>query len=107
MIALSKSITYITDIDYYPITLWCDSQSAKACVEATGGTKLRHMTEILEDYVKECVERKLVYVVWIESKDQIADIFTKSLPFEKHETLTKKIMNYDLCFKNERRGNES
>ena len=51
------------------------------------------MTEIKEHYIRECVQRKLVEIKWISSKNQIADIMTKPLLFELHNRLTSEIMN--------------
>ena len=53
------------------------------------------MTEVFDDYVKQCVEHKWVEVKWISLKEQIADIFTKPLSFEIHSKLTRKILNID------------
>ena len=57
--------------------------------------KLRYITEVREHYVKECVERKLIEVEWVPSKEQLADIFTKALPLESHDRLVAKILNID------------
>jgi len=67
--------------------LWCDNRAAEASAKTGDGTKLRHMTEICEHYVKKCVNRNFVTVNWIASKDQIADILTKPLSFELHKRL--------------------
>lgn len=75
------------------MSLWCDNKAAEASAKTGGGTKLRHMTEVREHYVKECVNRNLVTVKWIASKDQIADILTKPLSFELHKRLTGRILN--------------
>ena len=93
LIALHKTLNYILNKCFYPILLYCDNNSAKSCTETSGNNKLRHMTEVKEDYVKECVERNFIRIKWIASKDQLADIFTKPLSFKIHERLTKQIMN--------------
>ena len=54
---------------------------------------MRHMTNIKEHYVRECVERLLVCVQWIASKEQEADIMTKPLSFELNTKLVKLIFN--------------
>ena len=52
------------------------------------------MVEIKRDYVKECVKNNIIKAQWVCSKKQLADIFTKPLPFETHKYLTNRIMNF-------------
>ncbi len=73
--------------------LWCDNKAAIVCAKTGGNNKLRHMCEIRKDYVRECETRKLIEVDWVKSKRQLADIFTKPLPFELHAELTSLILN--------------
>ena len=61
------------------MTLCCDNRAAKINAKTSNGNKLRHMTETKEHYVTECIKLKPVDVKWIETKDQIVDIFTKPL----------------------------
>ncbi|CAK9827477.1 Retrovirus-related Pol polyprotein from transposon TNT 1-94 [Anthophora retusa] len=93
VVALNNSLKIILDKSFCPIQLWCDNKAAEASAKTNGGNKLRHMTEIREHYVKECVQRNLVKLGWIPSRDQIADIFTKPLSFELHRKLTSLILN--------------
>ena len=79
--------------EFTPITLWCDNPSAESNVKTGVGNKLRHMTDIKEHYVKECVKRQLVCVKWIASKKQMADVMTKPLSFELHEKLARLLLN--------------
>lgn len=95
LIALEQSIKIMINKSFYPMKLWCDNKGAEVNAKTSGGNKLRHMTEVREDYVKQCVERKLVTVHWISSKNQIADIFTKPLSFDLHKHLTDRILNYE------------
>lgn len=48
------------------------------------------MTEIKAHYVKECSDRKLIKIEWVESGERLADL-TKPLSFKMHEDLTHKI----------------
>lgn len=93
-IALSISLRDIPNAVSYPITLWCDNKAAVACTQMDGSNKLRHMTEVHEDYVKQCAENKLVEIKWICSKEQRADVFTKPLPHETHFKLCKSLFNF-------------
>lgn len=93
-ISMSLSLEVIPHVVNYPITLWCDNKAAVACTKMDGSNKLRHMTEVHEDYVKQCAEQKLEEIKWISSKEQRADIFTKPLPSELHNKLSKLLLNY-------------
>ncbi|XP_058791687.1 uncharacterized protein LOC131664504 [Phymastichus coffea] len=93
LVGLDNSLKLILNKSLALMTLWCDNRAAGKNTEMDGGNKLRHVFEIKEHYVKECVEKDLVKVKWVESKKQLADIFTKSLPFQSHIDLTYKIMN--------------
>ena len=93
-VSILNSIKLILNSNFLPISLWCDNQATIACVQIDGGNKLRHMVEIKRDYVKECVKKNMIKAEWVCSKEQLADIFTKPLPFETHTYLTNKIMNF-------------
>lgn len=92
-VALSKSLNTILNRSFYPMLLWCDNKAAEACTKTDSSTKLRHMVDVREDYVKQCLELGLITIRWISSKNQVADIFTKPLSFELHERLTNEILN--------------
>ena len=93
MVALNNSLLLILKTSFCPMLLWVDNKAAEASAKTNGGNKLRHMTEVREHYIKECVKRNLIKLSWVASKDQIADIFTKPLSFELHKKLTDKILN--------------
>lgn len=93
LIAMNNSLQLILNKSFCQMLLWCDNRAAEASAKTNGDNKLRHITEVKEHYVKECVEINFVTIGWIPSKDQIADIFTKPLSFDMHKYLTDKIMN--------------
>ena len=78
MVSLQSSSSLILTSSFLPVTLWCDNKAAEASTQVSCTNKLRHMTEVREHYVRECVARNLVKISWIPSKQQIADIFTTS-----------------------------
>lgn len=92
-IELSLTLKEIPSIISYPLTLLCDNKAAIVCTQTDGGTRLRHMTEVQEDYVKQFVEIKYIKLNWIASKEQRADIFTKPLLSDTHSRLTKLLLN--------------
>ena len=92
-VSIQNSIKLILNSSLLPITLWCDNKAAGACVEVNGRNKLRHMIEVKTHHIEECVTREIIKVHWVRSREQIADIFAKPLPFKIHRYLTNKIMN--------------
>ena len=93
-ISIHNCIKRVLDWDFTPTILWCDNKAAKASAKTNSGSKLRHMTEIKEHYVREYVQQKLVKIKWVASKRQIADVLTKALSFDLHLNLIKRIMNF-------------
>ena len=93
LISIHNSLRTVVLKDFTPMKVRCDNRSAEANVKTGVGNKLRHMTDIKEHYVRECAKRQLVNVEWVASKDQIADILTKPLPFDLHMKLTNVILN--------------
>lgn len=50
--------------------------------EETGNRK--YMSDTHGDFVKQCVNERKVNVIWITTRENIADIMTKPLPLEAH-----------------------
>ncbi|XP_051168426.1 uncharacterized protein LOC127286153 [Leptopilina boulardi] len=65
LLSMYNSIKLIILKPLLPMSLWCDNKAAIASVETNGGNKLRHMIDIKEHHVKECVKRKLINIKWI------------------------------------------
>ncbi|GJS52720.1 retrovirus-related pol polyprotein from transposon TNT 1-94 [Tanacetum coccineum] len=69
------------------ILLYCDNQSAIAlCCNNVQHSRSKHI-DIRNNFIKEQVENKVVEVYFVETKYQLADIFTKALPRECFELL--------------------
>ena len=93
LMSLHNSVNFILRQNLYPMTLYCDNMAAITCSQTNGGNKLRHVVERRYHYVKDCVEKDYVQTIWIASKEQLADIFTKALERDLHYKLTYKILN--------------
>lgn len=65
MLSIYNSLRLMVRENLLPMTLWCDNEASKSNAETSGGNKLRHILEIKEHYVKECVKRKLINVRWV------------------------------------------
>ena len=69
------------------IPMYCDNQSVIAlCCNSVQHSRSKHI-DIRHHFIKEQVERKIVEFYFVETKYQLADIFTKALPRERFETL--------------------
>ncbi|GKF85151.1 hypothetical protein Tco_0250049, partial [Tanacetum coccineum] len=69
------------------IPLHCDNQSATAlCCNNVQHSRSKHI-DIRHHFIKEQVENKVVEVYFVETKYQLADIFTKALPRERFKLL--------------------
>ena len=93
MISLHNSVKFVLGYNCYPMNLCCNNMAALVYAETDGGNKLRYMIKRRYHYVKECVREKYVKTLWIPTKQQLADIFTKSLEKNAHNYLTNKILN--------------
>ena len=75
-----------------PPLLWCDNVSALAIASNfVFHARTKHI-EVDYHFVCEKVLRKDLMVKFISSNDQLADIFTKGLPFSRFHWLTSKLM---------------
>ncbi|GJV41334.1 retrovirus-related pol polyprotein from transposon TNT 1-94 [Tanacetum coccineum] len=69
------------------IPMYYDNQSAIAlCCNSVQHSRSKHI-DIRHHFIKEQVERRIVELYFVETKYQLADIFTKALPRERFETL--------------------
>ena len=69
------------------IPMYCDNQSAIAlCCNSVQHSRSKHI-DIRHHFIKEQVERKIIELYFVETKYQLADIFTKALPRERFETI--------------------
>ena len=73
------------------VTLYCDNTSAiKISKHLVMHTKTKHIA-IKYYYVREFVQDKQVKMEYVNTKEKIADIFTKALPKDAHEYLRGKL----------------
>ena len=91
IVSLNNSLTR----SFFPVELRCDNKAAIICANTNRGNKLRHMTGVHDNYVKECVKYERVKTQWVVTTNQLADILTKALSFKLHKELTDKILNYE------------
>ena len=74
-----------------PVTLYCDNTSAiNISKNPLMHTKTKHIA-IKYRYLRELVQDKEVKMEYVNTKEKIANIFTKALPKDAHEYLRGKI----------------
>ncbi len=75
-------------------TLYGDNQAANAIAKGTGlSSRTRHIN-LRECWIRELVAKKSIEVKYISTKSQLADIMTKPLAREQHETLRSYILGH-------------
>ena len=68
---------------FYKVPLLCDNQSAiKIAHNPVQHTKTKHI-EIRHHFIREHVERGNIELLYVGTKDQLADIFTKALDVQR------------------------
>lgn len=72
----------------YPVTINCDNKAALSI--AVNHEKMKHV-EIDCHYIRDKVTDGTIDPKYVPSKDQVADIFTKSIPIVQHNYLLKKL----------------
>ncbi|XP_014210344.1 uncharacterized protein LOC106640733 [Copidosoma floridanum] len=55
LMAVDNSLKIILSKTCFPADLWCDNKAVKLNFKISGSGKLRHMTEIHEHHIRECV----------------------------------------------------
>jgi hypothetical protein len=77
-----------------PVRIYEDNQSAISLVNNPGSGnwgRTRHFT-VRYNYIKSLVEDHKIQLVYIPTKEQLADIFTKALPSQQFASLRNEIM---------------
>ena len=92
LMSLNNSLTLIFINNFFLMKLWCDNKAAASSAKVSESNKLRHMPDVKEHYVRECVDRGFAKVLWIRSRDQIAEVFMP-LTSNLHDYLTNLMMN--------------
>lgn len=95
IMSIRKSLTLVSNDNFFLVTLRSNIRAAIVCAKTSGGNKSRHMTQVHEDYVKECKKLGRVKIEWVPSKEQLADIFRKALCYKTHTSIRNQLLNYE------------
>jgi hypothetical protein len=74
-------------------TLHCDNQAAiRVSTDDSANKRVRHVER--EYYLtNQALHEKKTEIVWVPTKEQLADVFTKALPKEPFESFQGRLMN--------------
>ena len=73
------------------LTMYCDNSSAiDISKNPVQHSRTKHI-DIKHHFIRDLVEKNLVHIEYIATENQLADIFTKALDFERFSTLRKSL----------------
>ena len=75
----------------FPIDIFCDSIGAQAIASNSAYHKRTKHINIKYHYVCEKITEGTLIINEVDSKDNLANIFTKALPQDKHNTLVSRL----------------
>ena len=90
---LSKVFGQLSEHTICPIALFGDNKGANAMTQNPVNHAGSKHVEIADHYAREQVSRGLITVNFVKSQDNIADVFTKALPFQSFRNLTEYFMS--------------
>jgi hypothetical protein len=62
-----------------PTTVFCDNQGMVACThDPLAHSKMEHIS-IREHFIRDCIIKRLIDVIHVSNKENVADLFTKPL----------------------------
>lgn len=87
-ISLLKQLSFEVDL---PIDIFCDSEGARSIASNNVDHKRTKHIDIKHHYIREKINEGTINVNEVNSKDNLADILTKALPRDSHQTLTSRM----------------
>lgn len=92
-IFLRDILDFLGHMQLEPTKIYCDSKSA---IEICNLFKTSHKTSSINmriNYIKQCIDKGLVTLVFVNTKKNVADVLTKPLPEPLFAVHVDKIMN--------------
>lgn len=82
---LKRLLSDLEIVVYNPVTIWCDNQSAISIAKhPTLHGRTKHI-DIRYHFIRGLIADGVITLQHCDTLNQVADIFTKALPVEKHE----------------------
>ncbi len=92
-LALNNIIQEITNENPFPTKIYEDNRAAMTIANGESSGKRTKHIDVKHHHVKDLVRSKKIYVTKISLEEQLADIFTKPLPRERHKRLTSQLLS--------------
>ena len=77
---------------FSPVTLYCDNQGALALAKNPVQHQRSKHIDIRYHFVRSEIQKQLLNLVYVPSKDNLADIFTKPVPGPRIKTFLSVIL---------------
>ena len=89
---ISKIFSQLGEPDICPIPLFGDNKGANAMVQNPVNHKGAKHVDVADHFAREQVRRGLINVPYVNTADNLADMFTKALPPCKFNVMCRRIM---------------
>jgi len=93
VIGQHKLLEFVLGKTFFPIDVFCDNTAAINIVEKENTMAIQHNYEKNADYIILAKQKGRVNVMWVDSEQQPADIFTKALNAETYTRFRDFIFN--------------
>ncbi len=87
--ALGNVIHELTGDNPFPVDIYEDNRAASLIARNESSTKRTKHIDVRYHHIKELVDSNRICIKDICSNDQLADIFTKAFPRDKHERFVR------------------
>jgi len=75
----------------HPTPLYCDNQGTVACTHnPQHHSRMKHI-DIRFHFIRDCIQKKLIDVMYLPGTDNVADLLTKPLTRITHEKWLKRL----------------
>ncbi len=92
-LALGNIVQELTDENPFPTRIYEDNRTALMIANNESSTKRTKHIDVKYHHIKDLIRLKKICITDISSDEQLADIFTKPLPRERHECLTSQLLS--------------
>lgn len=88
---MSRLLSQLFKLELFPVTIYCDSQSAIALLSKIGFHQRTKHIDIHYHFMRQCITDKQLIVKYVHTDKQLADIMTKALPAPKTKHFTERL----------------
>ena len=88
---MSRLLSQLFKLELFPVTIYCDSQSAIALLSKIGFHQRTKHIDIHYLFARQCIADGLITVEYVPTDEQLADIMTKALATPKVKHFTERL----------------